>query len=121
MSKKTKLPPREEILEVLKKFDEDYKRGDYRVHLPEDAPPTDKLKEVLCEQVIRYRRVHSVSNIELAAILGIDPARVSEILYAKIHLYSIDRLLQLVSILAKDDKSIQQKLDKLIGVFRASS
>jgi len=64
--------------------------------LPKNASSVDKLKFSLCKEFVVYLRVHNVSQAELAKLLEIDQARVSEIVKYKIELFTVDRLLSLV-------------------------
>ncbi|OFZ24509.1 MAG: hypothetical protein A2381_05465 [Bdellovibrionales bacterium RIFOXYB1_FULL_37_110] len=64
--------------------------------LPKDASNVDKLKFSLCKEIIIYLKIHKTTQVELANILEIDPARLSEIVKYKIDLFTVDRLLSLV-------------------------
>ena len=64
--------------------------------LPKDANATDRLKYNLCKEMVVYLKAENISQAELARILEIDPARVSEIMKYKIDLYTVDRLLDLL-------------------------
>lgn len=60
--------------------------------LPENASEVEKAKYKACEMMIRYRRDHDLKQKELAIKLGIDEARMSEILHYKIENFTLDRL-----------------------------
>jgi len=64
--------------------------------LPSDASKVDKLKFSLCKEFVVYLRVHKITQEELANLLEIDPARISEIVRYKIELFTVDRLLLLL-------------------------
>ncbi|OFZ63222.1 MAG: hypothetical protein A2328_05510, partial [Bdellovibrionales bacterium RIFOXYB2_FULL_36_6] len=61
--------------------------------LTKDASNVDKLKFSLCKEIIIYLKIHKITQVELANILEIDPARLSEIVKYKIDLFTVDRLL----------------------------
>ena len=67
--------------------------------LKKDASQVEKLKFALCKEFVVYLREKDLTQIELANILEIDPARVSEIVKYKIDLFTVDRLLFLLEIL----------------------
>jgi predicted XRE-type DNA-binding protein len=64
--------------------------------LKKNASQVDQLKFALCKEFIVYIREHDMSQQELAKLLEIDPARVSEIVKYKIELFTVDRLLSLM-------------------------
>jgi len=70
--------------------------------LPSDASKVDKLKFELCKQFVVYLRVNDMSQVELAKTLGIEPARLNEIVKYRIELFTLDRLLGYVEKLNPD-------------------
>ncbi len=64
--------------------------------LSSSASVADQLKFALCKEFVVYLRTHQISQLELAKELGVDPARVSEIVKYKINLFTVDRLLELL-------------------------
>src|SRR5579859_4003907 len=60
--------------------------------LPENASEVEKTKYKACEMIIRYRQTHDLKQKDLATKLGIDEARMSEILHYKIEDFTLDRL-----------------------------
>lgn len=64
--------------------------------LPENANQVQKLKYLLCREIVGYLLFKNFTQIELAERLNIDPARISEIVKYKIHLFTVDKLLSLV-------------------------
>lgn len=64
--------------------------------LSSSASVADKLKFALCKEFVVYLRTHKVTQLELAKELGVDPARISEIVKYKIDLFTADRLLELL-------------------------
>lgn len=85
-------PSRKEINKVLKEL-ENVEPG---YGLPEDASVADKFKYSLCQEFIGYYNRNKLTQVELARILEVDPARVSEILKRKIWLFTADRLIDLL-------------------------
>lgn len=70
--------------------------------LPKDASKADRLKFELCKQFVIYLRANNMSQVELATELGIEPARLNEIIKYRIELFTIDRLLGYVEKLNPD-------------------
>ncbi len=64
--------------------------------LSSSASVADQLKFALCKEFVVYLRTHKVTQLELAKELGVDPARISEIVKYKIDLFTADRLLELL-------------------------
>ncbi len=60
--------------------------------LPERASQVDRSKYKACEMIIRYRHKSGLKQKVLASRLGIDEARMSEILHYKIDSFTLDRL-----------------------------
>jgi predicted XRE-type DNA-binding protein len=77
----------ERIREKLEKADPSYL-------LPEDATKVEKLKYELCKKFVSHIRKNKVTQIELARKLNIDPARLNEIVKYKIHLFTVDKLIE---------------------------
>ena len=67
--------------------------------LASDAPPSEKFKYKLCEMILVYRRKSGLKQKELAKLLDIDEARMSEVLHYKIEQFTSDRLQEYVQIL----------------------
>lgn len=85
-------PNAKELERVRKKL----KKVDPTPVLSSSASVADQLKYALCREFIIYLRTHEVNQLELAEELGVDPARVSEIVKYKIDLFTVDRLLILL-------------------------
>ena len=62
--------------------------------LPKNASKTDKLKYELCRQFVKYLLKNKVSQKELAKEIGIQPARMNEIVKYRIDLFTADRLIK---------------------------
>lgn len=71
-----------------------YEGGSYMV--PDDAPEVDKAKYQLCQLIAKYQREHGLLQKEVAEKLGIDEARISEILRGKVESFTLDRLVSYV-------------------------
>lgn len=82
------MPNKKELDRVRKKLS---KIDGTRV-LPKGASVVDRTKYNICKEFVSYLLDNNMSKKELAMILGIDPARVSEIVKYKIELFTIDRL-----------------------------
>ncbi len=117
--KKTKFPGQDQIKKALLQIKESESQEGISVILSKNVPPIERFKYLLCKEILRYKRKRNFSNLEMASLLQIDAARVSEIMNAKIHLYSLDKLLGYVSALGVDDKIIKNKIEKAISIFEA--
>ncbi len=65
--------------------------------LGENPSTTDKIKYQLCQVFIGYIMGHNLTQTSLAEKLGIPQPRLNEVLKCKIHLFTIDRLLEYYS------------------------
>ena len=92
------MPPKKEIDSIRKKL----VTVEPTHGLPPNATKADRLKYELCKQfVIRLNR-EKMSQKELAERLGIEPARLNEIVKYRIELFTVDRLLGYVELLDPD-------------------
>ena len=82
-------PNSKELSRVRKKM----KKIEPTQTLKSSASAVDQLKYALCKELIIYIRTQKISQQDLAAEVGIDPARISEIVKYKIDLFTVDRLL----------------------------
>lgn len=63
--------------------------------IPSETPSeAEKIKYTLCQKFIEYIIKHRVSQIDLAKKLNIDPARINDIVKYRVHLFTIDKLLE---------------------------
>ncbi len=85
-------PSKKELERVKKKL----KNVDPTPVLSSSASIADQLKFALCKEFVVYLRTHKMTQLELAHELGVDPARISEIVKYKINLFTADRLLELL-------------------------
>lgn len=93
MAKKTTrgFPDEETLKRVREKLsDPNYGGGNFA--LPKDASEVDRAKYSLCQLIAKYQREHGLLQKEVAEKLGIDEARISEILRGKIESFTLDRL-----------------------------
>lgn len=79
--------------ETLKKMDRKLAKTKGSASLPVDASPVDILKFQLCGQFIRYRREHDLTQRELAKLIGLSEARMSEILHYRHGRFTADHLM----------------------------
>jgi predicted XRE-type DNA-binding protein len=77
-----------------------------------NSPFSERLKFKLCQQILKFKMKRELTNSELAKILNTNQTRISEICRCQYHLYTIDRLIDLVQILATHDKELKTKLEK---------
>ena len=64
--------------------------------LSDDASKSDILKYKLCKKFVVYIKKNNITQAQLAEKLKIDPARINEIIKYRIHLFTVDRLMNLV-------------------------
>jgi predicted XRE-type DNA-binding protein len=78
----------------LEKIREKLDKADPSYLLPENATKAEMLKYELCKKFVVYIRKNKVSQIDLSKQLNIDPARLNEIVKFKIHLFTVDKLIE---------------------------
>jgi len=61
--------------------------------LPKNASKADIVKYELCRQFVKYLLKHGMTQKALAKEIGIEPARLNEIVKYRIDLFTVDRLL----------------------------
>ena len=62
--------------------------------LPENASKAEILKYKICEKFVVHILETNISQADLARKLGMDPARLNEIVKYRINLFTIDKLLE---------------------------
>lgn len=93
--KKTKFPSDNELDLVRKKLNTSIGSRPF----PANGDSVEKIKYKTCEQFIIYKRDNSITQRELARIIGIDEALTSKILHYHTEEFSIDRLIRYLSLL----------------------
>jgi predicted XRE-type DNA-binding protein len=89
------MPPKAELNKIRKKLEKiEPTRG-----LPSNASKTDRFKYELCKQFVLFLNREQMSQKQLADKLGIDPARLNEIVKYRIDLFTVDRLLGYLELL----------------------
>lgn len=88
-------PSHKELNRVKKKLE----KAEPTHILPRNASKVDRLKYDLCRQFVKHLLKHKVTQKELANELGIEPARLNEIVKYRIDLFTVDRLLSYVELL----------------------
>src|SRR5262245_43647926 len=86
----TKFPKEHE----LKKMRNMLSKGPASRMLSPTASELDRLKHKLCEQFVKYKQKHDLSQKQLAKILEVDEALVSKILHYHVEQFTIDRLVR---------------------------
>jgi predicted XRE-type DNA-binding protein len=86
-------------LQQIKDIDELAKGKLYSSVLPAHAPLADQLKHDLCQQIVLYKNKKKLKQKELGKILGVDEARVSEIVHYKIGKFTADKLMAFLEII----------------------
>lgn len=84
-------PNKERIFKVLDKIKSGKIKSTEVLHA--SASPIDKMKFNICQRILKFRREHDYSNLELAEIIGVGPAVVSRILHCQINRFKVDSLL----------------------------
>ena len=67
--------------------------------LPPNASPVEKTKHELCSHFVRYCQEKQLTQRALAETLGVSESRVSEIVHYNHGRFTIDKLLELLSII----------------------
>ncbi len=70
--------------------------------LPENATKAQQIKHKLCEKFVVHIMKTGVAQAELARELGIDTARLNEIVKYRIDLFTIDKLIEYAELLDPD-------------------
>lgn len=92
------MPPKKVLDEMRKKLE----KAEPSRLLPPNASKADRLKYELCKQFVVHLNREKISQKELAEKLGIEPARLNEIVKYRIDLFTVDRLLGYVELLDPD-------------------
>ena len=61
--------------------------------LPQDASAVDRAKYQLCQLMARYQLENHLLQKDIAAKIGVDESRISDILRGKIEDFTLDRLI----------------------------
>jgi predicted XRE-type DNA-binding protein len=94
------MPPKKELDKMLKKLD----KVEPTHGLPPNASKADRLKYELCKQFVMHLNREQISQKDLAEKLGIEPARLNEIVKYRIDLFTVDRLLGYLELLNPEFK-----------------
>lgn len=92
-SRKTKqaFPDQAKLKRIRDKLsDQSYEGGN--LDLPANASEVDRAKYELCQMIAKYQREHQLLQKDIAATLGVDDSRISDILRGKIEGFTLDRL-----------------------------
>lgn len=92
-----KWPSQKKLNAIVKELSSDKIEGSFVIS--KDAPLSDKVKYELCRKILEYRRIHDLSQKDLAKKLSLDEPEISRVLHYKIDRYSIERLISYVAIL----------------------
>lgn len=79
--------------ETLKKMDRKLAKVKGSASLPRNASLVDILKHQLCAQFIRYCHENDLTQRELAQLIGLSEARMSEILHYRHGRFTADHLM----------------------------
>jgi predicted XRE-type DNA-binding protein len=71
--------------------DPEYRGGN--VALSDTAGEVDRAKYQLCQLIAKYRREHGLLQRDIARQIGVDEARISDILRGRIDGFTLDRLI----------------------------
>ena len=84
-------PSKEQIKKALKSLE----KVEGTLALPENPTPLEKFRYDIQQKFVLYKRVHKLSQREMATILEIDEGKVSKILRNRLSVFSTDRLITL--------------------------
>ena len=91
-SKKDVFPNDQTLKRIrVKLSDPNYDGGN--IALPASASEVDRAKYQACQLIAKYQRTHGCMQKEIAAKLGVDESRVSDLLRGKIESFTLDRLM----------------------------
>jgi len=82
-------PSKKKLAEIDKKL----KKVDGTLMVGPSSSPAERFRWELCQNLVRYMVEEDLSQVELAALLEIDQARVSEIVNHRIDKVSTDKLI----------------------------
>ena len=77
----------------LKEMDEKLKNIEGTRMVGPSSSPSEKFRWELCQLLVKYIVDNSISQVEFAKLMGIDQARVSEIVNHRIDKVSTDKLI----------------------------
>lgn len=83
-------PSKKKLAEMDKKL----KNVQGTVMISPSAPPIDRFRWDLCQNLVRHMVEKDLSQVQFANLLGIDQARVSEIVNHRIDKVSTDKLIE---------------------------
>jgi predicted XRE-type DNA-binding protein len=63
------------------------------IALPAKASETDRAKYQICQIIAQYQREHALLQKDIAARIGVDESRISDILRGKTESFTLDRLI----------------------------
>lgn len=94
MSNKKKTSSNWPSEEELKKMDKVLAKAKGSYIISDDDNLTDRIKWELCAHFVSYEHKHKLSQKEMAKLVGLSEARMSEILHYRFKRYTIDNLLK---------------------------
>ncbi len=77
----------------LKEMDEKLKKLEGTLMVGPSSSPVEKFRWELCQNLVQHMVRKNLSQVEFAKLLGIDQARVSEIVHHRIDKVSTDKLI----------------------------
>jgi predicted XRE-type DNA-binding protein len=95
-------PSQQELKRVMAKL----KKADPTRIVSKDASLLDRTKFQFCQRFIVYMHDNHLTQVEMAARLGVDKARVNDIVKCKIDLFSLDKLTRFAEKLDIDVKLV---------------
>ena len=77
----------------LKEMDEKLSKLEGTLMVGPSSSSSDKFRWELCQSIVRFMNEKDMSQVELAVLLGIDQARVSEVVNHRVDKVSTDKLI----------------------------
>jgi membrane protein YdbS with pleckstrin-like domain len=100
---------------------EDIKSGKIKATelIDPSASPIDKMKFNICQQIIKFKREHDYTNLELSEIIGVGPAVITRILHCQINRFKVDSLLNYYFslVISSKDKRLIKKFHEELSDF----
>ncbi len=79
--------------ERLRQFDEKLRKVEGTLMVGPSSSPSEKFRWELCQSLVKYLVEKKLTQVAFAKMLGIDQARVSEIIHHRIEKVSTDKLI----------------------------
>ena len=110
-------PDKNRILKVLESIEKGKVKPTSIIN--KDSSPMDKMKFNICQNIIKFKRLNSYTNIELSEIIDVGPAVISRVLHCQIDKFKIDSLLgyYFSLVISSNDKKLMKRFNEELAGF----